>query len=285
MKLIEPNDSRSWRNSCILEPSFDEAWESCADWAIVADLWNRACSIGSPLRENATMSRERIDVLRDNLEAIRRRIAHACATAGRDPGEVTLVAVTKYAALEDIRLLYELGVRDFGESRPQSLWERHSQLPFDARWHMIGRFQTNKVRRTLPLVSFVHSVDRWSLAETISALAAERAQQLPVTIQVNLTGEETKAGFSTDEIRQEFERLAALPGLDVVGLMTMARHEEKVERCRPTFAALRQLRDELSERHPLPVLSMGMSNDFEIAIEEGATVARVGSALLEGVGS
>ncbi|QDU63904.1 Pyridoxal phosphate homeostasis protein [Planctomycetes bacterium Pan216] len=225
------------------------------------------------------MADERLELLRDNLAAMKRRIATACAASGRDQNEVTLVAVTKYAPLEDVRRLYELGVRDFGESRPQALWERHPQLPFDARWHMIGRFQTNKARRTLPLVSMVHSVDRWSLAETLSSLSAERDRRLPVTIQLNLTGEETKAGFAPEQFVEEFGRLLELPGLDIVGLMTMAKHEEEVERCRATFAELRQLRERLGERRALPVLSMGMSNDFDIAVQEGATHVRIGSAL------
>lgn len=225
------------------------------------------------------MSEERLEVLRNNLDAIRGRIAHACVLRNRDPDDVTLVAVTKYAPLDDVHRLYELGVRDFGESRPQGLWDRQPQLPFDARWHMIGRFQTNKVRRTIPLLSFVHSVDRWSLAEALSAACAQRDRRIPVTIQANLTGEQTKGGFSDEELRQSFGRLVDLPGLDVQGLMTMARHEEEIERCRPTFEALASLRDDLAKQHPLPVLSMGMSNDFEIAIEEGATIVRVGSAL------
>lgn len=226
-------------------------------------------------------------IIEQNLEAVRREIQAACQRCGRDFRDVTLIAVTKTVEWPHIRTLYGLGVRDFGESRPQALWDKCPKLPDDARWHLIGHLQTNKVRRTLPLVYSVHSVDRWNLAEAISNEAQRLGHFVNVALQVNLTGEQSKQGFTKSQLLDVYSKIVQLPSLNVTGLMTMARYEEESERCRPTFAALRELRDELraqfTQGPELPMLSMGMSNDFTIAIEEGATHVRVGSALFEGL--
>jgi hypothetical protein len=183
--------------------------------------------------------------------------------------------------------LHALGVRDFGESRPQAIWERQSQLPSDVRWHLVGHWQTNKVRRTLPLVAMAHSIDRVGLAELVSIEAERVGRRLAVFIEVKLTDEDAKHGFLPDALREQYPRLVALPGLEVAGLMGMAAIAEEAEASRGAFASLRQLRDELRSFHPdgptLEYLSMGMTQDFEIAIEEGATHVRVGSALFKGL--
>jgi pyridoxal phosphate enzyme (YggS family) len=231
-----------------------------------------------------TIDRER---LKSNLDEVRRRMAQASRRAGRAPEATALVAVTKTVDAEVARALHELGVRDLAENRPQALWEKADKLPYDVRWHLIGRLQTNKVRRTASRTSMIHSVDRTKLALALSDEAVRLGRRLSVCLEVNVTGESTKQGFSPQEVRQEFASLKSLPNLDVVGLMTMARFEDDPELCRPTFASLRELAEELAKGPtPLPaplLLSMGMSNDFEQAIAEGATHVRIGSALFEGI--
>jgi len=226
-------------------------------------------------------------ILQRNLEAVRVAIAGACARAQRAEKDVTLVAVTKYVDVAVVATLYELGLREFGESRPQVLWEKGPQLPQDIRWHMIGHWQTNKVRRALPFVSMVHSIDRMELAELVSSEAVRLGRQIPALIEVKLVEDEAKHGFSPSALREGMEHLRRLPGLSLRGLMCMASIEAEPEACRPTFRALRELRDELVQSHSslgdFHLLSMGMSDDFEVAVEEGATHIRVGSRLFEGI--
>lgn len=233
------------------------------------------------------MSHPVAEFVEQNLGRLRERIAAACRRAGRTPEEVHLVAVTKSAPVEVVRDLYELGLRDFGESRPQAIWERRPLLPQDVRWHMIGHWQTNKVRRTLPLIETAHSIDRRPLAEAVSAEALRCGRRLPVMLEVKLAADERKHGFSPDELREQFLAILDLTGLQVVGLMTMAPWTSNVEECRGVFRGLRLLRDELRDavatRARLEFLSMGMSNDFETAIEEGATHVRIGGLLFEGL--
>lgn len=225
--------------------------------------------------------------IENNVRAVRAAIEGACRRAGRPTDSVTLVCVTKTVDAATARILYEIGERDLAENRPQALWEKQPQLPADARWHLIGHLQTNKVRRTLPLVEMIHSVDSVSLAQCVSSEAVRIGRPAQVLLETNVTGEESKHGFSPDALRSSFGQLIALPGLQIAGLMTMARLEDEVEACRPAFAALRLLRDELRSKHAagprLDVLSMGMSRDFVVAIEEGATHVRIGSALFEGM--
>lgn len=227
------------------------------------------------------------EIIENNLRRVQSEIAAACQRSGRDSRDVTLVAVTKTADVPAIRVLFDLGVRDFGESRPQVLWNKQPQLPSDTRWHLIGHLQTNKVRRTLPMIDCLHSLDRIPLAEVVSEEAQRLGRAIPVTLQVNLTQEIAKHGFSASDLLAQYRQIVALPGLKIEGLMTMARVEEDPELCRPTFASLRQLRDQLraefTDGPPLPILSMGMSHDFVVAVEEGATHVRVGSALFEGL--
>jgi pyridoxal phosphate enzyme (YggS family) len=225
--------------------------------------------------------------LADNLARVRSRIAAACGRAGRDPAEVTLVAVTKYAQLNWVSALVELGIADLGENRPQQLCERAEALAAAVRWHLVGHLQRNKVRKVLPLTVCVHSVDSWKLLDRIELLAAELDLRPRVLLEVNASGEASKDGFPLDELRGGWGRLPRYQRTQVAGLMTMAPFAEDPEAARPVFRRLRELREELEPRSPaggsLPELSMGMSHDFDVAIEEGATLIRVGSDLFAGL--
>lgn len=227
------------------------------------------------------------DRLADNLQRVTAEIAAACARAGRSPSDVTLVAVTKYAELEWVGRLVELGVRDFGESRPQQLAERADRLPPDIRWHLIGHLQRNKVKPVLPRTAFIHSVDSLRLLERISEVAAQQSLRPRVLLEVNVSGETSKDGISIADLTMQWDALQAVPHVEIAGLMTMAPLADDPEAARPVFAALRQLRDTLALRAAshvqLTELSMGMSGDFSVAIEEGATLVRIGSRLFEGL--
>jgi len=221
-----------------------------------------------------------------NLEALQRRIEAACERSARSPDTVQLVAVTKYARPEWVSELVNLGLVTLGESRPQQLVERALSFPENVRWHLIGHLQRNKVRVTLPAVELIHSVDSLRLARRISQLAGELALRPRVLLEVNVSGEAAKDGFAISQLRDTWSELCQLPHLRIDGLMTMAPAAELSESARPVFRALRLLRDELQEMEPvqkLPELSMGMSGDFEVAIEEGATLVRIGSALFQGL--
>lgn len=225
--------------------------------------------------------------LRANLDAVRSRVAGAATRSGRDPAEITLVAVTKRNPAGWVRPLVGMGATDLGENYPQELWakaEETAGLP--ARWHLIGHLQGNKARRTLPLVRMVHAVDSLKLLRTLDGLAGGMADPPAVCLQVNTSGEEAKHGWAPEDLARDAEAIAACGSIPVVGLMTIAGYGTSPETARPCFVRLRELRDDLSARtgRPLVHLSMGMSTDFEAAIVEGATLVRVGSALFEGVG-
>jgi pyridoxal phosphate enzyme (YggS family) len=217
--------------------------------------------------------------LHSNLGAVEARIAKACDRAGRNRSDVTLVAVTKTVAPEIAALLPKLGVLDLGENRPQELWRKTALLPANVRWHLIGHLQRNKIDKTLPLVHMIHSVDNARLLRSLE----QEGPAADALIEVNVSGEASKHGFTPDEAMQLVPILKDLKRLRVRGLMTMAPLQD-AELCRPTFAALRQLRDRLRDSglSSIEQLSMGMSNDFEVAIEEGATLVRLGSVLFEG---
>ena len=224
------------------------------------------------------------DILAGNLAHVEDRLRAACARAGRDRREVTLVAVTKTVPVEVAELLPGLGVSDLGENRPQELWRKAARLPA-VRWHLIGHLQRNKIERTLPLVHRVHSVDSRRLMTALEQ--SQPAVPLGVFLEVNCSGEASKHGFSPDEVPGLAGELASLQHVRVMGLMTLAAPEEDPQRCRPAFARLRRLRDalraEVGDRHPLNELSMGMSSDFEVAVEEGATSVRLGTVLFDGL--
>lgn len=242
------------------------------------------------------------ETLRLNLEAVRLRMAAACQSAGRSVDSVQLIAVTKYAQLEWIEGLISLGLTQFGENRPQQLAERQARWP-QVQWHLIGHLQRNKVKSVLGTTALIHSVDSLRLAERLSeaATSGERLPacqpegdatggkplSLPILCEVNVSGEASKDGFTMADLRAGWDELVQLPGITVRGLMTMAPLADNPESARPVFASLRTLREELQSISPasqlLPDLSMGMSGDFEVAIQEGATLIRVGSRLFEGL--
>jgi pyridoxal phosphate enzyme (YggS family) len=232
-------------------------------------------------------SRSLAGKLRDRLDQVEARIHAACRRAGRQRGEVTLVAVTKTVSSEVAACMLELGVSDLGENRPQELWRKAAELPGPIRWHMIGHLQRNKVERTVPLVCLVHAVDSLRLLQALAGEASKLGRRLPVLLEVNASRESAKHGWRPDEVPSLSDHLNGIHELEVGGLMTMAAYEEDPERCRPTFREARELLSVLRARtglhHSLNQLSMGMSNDFEIAIEEGATLIRLGTVLFEGL--
>jgi pyridoxal phosphate enzyme (YggS family) len=223
--------------------------------------------------------------LASRLSSVEQRLRAACARAGRERSEVTLVAVTKTVSVEVAAALTELGVSDLGESRPQELWHKAEALPRTLRWHLIGHLQRNKIERTLPLVCCIHSVDSLRLLTALESEAERQQRSVKALLEVNCSGEVSKQGLGPAELSELVPALVPLKRVDVVGLMTMAAPENDPQRCRPTFRLLRELRDQLQDGlgRPLPELSMGMSNDFEVAVEEGATLVRLGSVLFEGM--
>jgi pyridoxal phosphate enzyme (YggS family) len=222
-----------------------------------------------------------MDAIAANLEEIRRRMAEAARRSGRDPASVRLVAVSKTYPAEAVAAAAATGQRVFGESRVQESRDKIPACPSGLEWHFIGHLQKNKVRQALPLFPFFHSIDSTALAEAIDRIAGEAGAEAQGLLEVNVSGEETKHGFTPEELRAQFPALSKRPHLRIRGLMTMAPYNENPEEARPVFRALRELRDELQStyQHPLPELSMGMSGDFEPAIEEGATLVRVGSSI------
>jgi pyridoxal phosphate enzyme (YggS family) len=240
--------------------------------------------------------------LSERLDEVRSRITAAATKAGRDPKEVTLIAVTKTAAPEQIREIVQLGVADLGESRVQQITQRIPQLteflarqrthgdasavPARVRWHMIGHLQRNKVKPLLPLVDYIHSVDSLRLAEEIETLAAKTGKRVPVLLEINASEESSKSGVAVGAATHLAEQLDTMPHVALVGLMTMAPLTEDLDKCRFVFGRTREIFEEMkwakiggnNFRH----LSMGMSNDFEVAIAEGATMVRIGTSLFGG---
>jgi pyridoxal phosphate enzyme (YggS family) len=223
-----------------------------------------------------------------NVERLRERIEQAAQRSGRTGRDVVLIAVTKYVDVDIAKALLAAGCDELGESRPQELWRKAEALPGDAvRWHMIGHLQRNKVRRTLPYISLLHSADSLRLLDEVNRISAELSRTLPVLLEVNVSGEAAKHGFAPAEMAGVLEHVAGLPHVRVRGLMAMASWDGNLDTARSDFIRLRELRDAVQANCPPSVslheLSMGMSGDFEVAIEEGATLVRVGSALFEGV--
>ena len=233
------------------------------------------------------MADSRLAILRDRLKAVEDRIQWACSRARRKREEVTLVAVTKSASPEVAGLLLELGHLNLGESRPQELWRKATALPATIHWHLIGHLQRNKIERTLPLVGLIHSVDSDRLLTALEVEAAKRQTSIEVLLEVNASGETSKHGFAAGDVQTLGSTINGLKFVQVRGLMTMAAYQEDPKRTRPTFAALRALRDQLRQQWGAGIrldhLSMGMTNDFEVAIEEGATMVRVGTAIFDAI--
>lgn len=216
-----------------------------------------------------------------HLDAVEQAIAAAATAAGRDPSSVRLVAVSKTHPPEAVATVATTGQRLFGESRVQEARDKIPACPAGLEWHFIGHLQKNKVRQALPLFAFFHSIDSAALAEAISRIAGETGRTVEGLLEVNVSGEESKYGFTPAQLRAALPALVALPHLRIRGLMTMAPYSDHPEDARPVFRALRELRDELQAKHQcsLPELSMGMSGDFAPAIAEGATLVRIGSSI------
>jgi pyridoxal phosphate enzyme (YggS family) len=222
----------------------------------------------------------------NNLTSVRSQIATATVAAGRKPADVTLVAVSKTKPIAAIAAAYAAGQRDFGENRLEELWPKVDAAQelglMEIRWHLIGNIQSRKTAQAVGPFALIHSIDRDKIAQRLSRDAEAASCVLSVLLEVNVSGEESKHGFTPDELLATAGDLLALPGLRIQGLMTMAPLVEEAEATRPVFRRLRELRDELQQRYPTDnwhQLSMGMTNDFTVAIAEGATMVRIGSAI------
>jgi len=221
-----------------------------------------------------------------NLREVRERMAEAAIRAGRRPEDVTLVAVTKTVEPERILEAARLGVRHFGENRVQEARDKipvvNALVNSSLTWHMVGHLQRNKVKKALELFQFIHSVDSLRLALELEKRAAARGKVIPILLEVNVSGEATKYGFAPEEVESAVREMLPLSHISIQGLMTIAPIVSEPEEARPFFRALRELRDRLAEKFPQVDwrhLSMGMTDDFEVAIEEGATMVRLGRAI------
>jgi hypothetical protein len=219
--------------------------------------------------------------LAENLNAIQQRMAGACARAGRAPGTVTLIAVTKGQPPEAVAEAAKLGLTLFGENKVQEAKAKIPFCPGRLRWHLVGHLQTNKCRDAVELFEMIQSVDSLHLAQEINKRAEQAARTMPILLEVNAAGEASKFGYSPARLLSEFPQINALPRLEIHGLMTVPPWTPDPEKVRPLFRQLRALKDQCEQLlgAPLPGLSMGMTGDFEVAIEEGATMVRIGTAL------
>ncbi len=219
--------------------------------------------------------------LAERLAGVRRRMAEACARCGREPGEVELVAVSKTHGPERVREAVDCGLRVFGESRVQEARAKIPLCPGGLSWHLVGHLQTNKVRVAVDLFDVIHSVDSTRLLEALEKACTQKGRTLEVLVEVNVSGEASKYGIAPGELEPLLDFSRECTHVDVIGLMTVPPWSEEPERTRVFFSRLRELRDEVSRSggYSLPQLSMGMSNDFETAIEEGATMVRIGTAI------
>lgn len=222
-------------------------------------------------------------MIRENLKTVQNEINAACSRANRDPSQVTLIAVSKTKPVPALREAYDAGVRDFGENKVQEIMDKLPQLPSDIRWHMIGHLQRNKVKYIIGKVAMIHSVDSMRLAEEISRESIRRGVETDILIEVNIAGEESKYGVSSAEAPELIEKIAKLPGIHVRGLMTIAPYTEVPEKNRPYFDKLTQLSVDIKGKNidnvSMNVLSMGMTGDYSVALEEGATCIRVGTGI------
>lgn len=222
-------------------------------------------------------------MLKDNLKQVEDNIAKACARAGRDRSEVTLIAVSKTKPVEMLQEIYDEGVRTFGENKVQEICEKYEQLPSDIEWHMIGHLQRNKVKQVIDKAALIHSVDSYRLAQEISVQAQKKNICMPILVEVNIAQEESKFGISAEDTIQLVEEIAALPNLEIKGLMTIAPFVTDPEENRTYFRQIKQLSVDIKNKNidnvSMDVLSMGMTGDYEVAIEEGATMVRVGTGI------
>ena len=222
-------------------------------------------------------------MIQDNLAKVEERITKACIRAGRKREDVTLISVSKTKPVEVLKEAYDLGVRCFGENKVQELCEKYETLPKDIHWHMIGHLQRNKIKYIIDKAELIHSVDSLRLAEAIDKEAGKRNITCNILIEVNVAGEETKFGVTPEELPDLVEKISKFEHIRVRGLMTIAPFVENPEENRPIFARLRKLSVDIASKNIdniiMSVLSMGMTNDYETAIEEGATMIRVGTGI------
>ena len=222
-------------------------------------------------------------MITENLEQVRKNIEEACRAVNRDPGEVTLISVSKTKPVSMLQEAYDAGSRDFGENKVQEIMDKYPQLPSDIRWHMIGHLQRNKVKYIIGKVDLIHSVDSLRLAEEISKEAVKKETEENILIEVNVAGEESKFGVSVADTEELVRQIAVLPGIHIQGLMTIAPYVENPEQNRPVFRALKKLAVDIKMKNidnvHMDVLSMGMTGDYEVAVEEGATMVRVGTGI------
>ena len=222
--------------------------------------------------------------LQERIAEVEERVARACAASGRDRNDVKVIAVTKYVSLEMVSSVLEAGPEHIAESRWQDAEHKWKVLGDQGTWHFIGHLQTNKVKDVIGKFQYIHSLDRISLAQELHKKAIAADQEVNVFLQVNISGEDTKFGLSPEAVPGFLREIASLDRVKVIGLMTMAPLEGDPELTRPVFRGLRELRDELNQLaltpEPITELSMGMSNDFEVAIQEGATWVRLGTVLV-----
>ncbi|MCR5356931.1 MAG: YggS family pyridoxal phosphate-dependent enzyme [Lachnospiraceae bacterium] len=222
-------------------------------------------------------------MLKDNLLSVKENIEDAAKKAGRDVNDITLIAVSKTKPVEMIKEIYDLGVRDFGENKVQELVAKYDLLPDDIKWHLIGHLQTNKVKYIIDKVYMIHSVDSVKLAKEISKEAVKRGITVNILIEVNVAGEESKYGVSPDELTETVKEVAALPGICIRGLMTVAPYVVDSEENRTIFVKMKQFVVDIIQKNInnvyMDCLSMGMSGDYTVAVEEGATYIRVGTSI------
>ncbi len=218
--------------------------------------------------------------LEGNYKAVRDRIKEAANRSGRDPREVKIIAVSKNVSPESILAAKKLGLNDFGENRLQEALPKITALPADIKWHFVGHLQTNKVRDVLDRFSMVHSLDRMSLAQALEKESRKKDTVMPVLVQINASGEASKYGLAPEELEDFLEEVKDFSGIKVRGLMTMAPLVDNPEETRPVFARLRNLKEQINiPSLKLDYLSMGMTNDYQIAVEEGANLVRIGTAI------
>ena len=219
----------------------------------------------------------------ENLAEVEKHICEACARAGRSRDEVTLIAVSKTKPVSMIEELLPGGTRDFGENKVQELVDKYEVLPKDIHWHLIGHLQRNKFKYVVDKACLIHSVDSMRLAETISEEGVKKGVTVPVLIEVNVAGEESKFGVTLEETEGLVREIAKLPSIQIKGLMTIAPYVEDPEENRVHFSRLKQLSVDIKNKNidnvSMDVLSMGMTGDYQVAIEEGATMVRVGTGI------
>ena len=222
-------------------------------------------------------------MLASNLQEVERKIMEACKKAGRAREDITLIAVSKTKPVSMLKEIYDLGVRDFGENKVQELTDKEPQLPADLRWHMIGHLPRNKVKQVIDKAVLIHSVDSVRLAKAIEAEAAKKEIVVQILLEVNVAEEDSKFGLKVDEVLPAIEEIATMPHVRIKGLMTIAPFVENPEENRTVFAQLQKLSVDIAEKNidnvSVDILSMGMTNDYQVAIEEGATMIRVGTGI------